>query len=177
MLPLGTVAPPFRLPDTITGNEISLNEVRSETGTVVMFICNHCPFVIHVQEEMVRIANHYLPIGVVFVAISANDVVNYPQDSPDKMKIVARENGYSFPYLYDETQEVAKAYYAACTPDFYVFDGELRLYYRGQMDGSRPKNDIPVTGEDIRSALDNLVAGQPAPLNQLPSMGCNIKWK
>ena len=177
MLPLGTVAPPFRLPDTISGNEISLNEVKSETGTVVMFICNHCPFVIHVQEEMVRIANQYLTKGVAFVAISANDVVNYPQDSPDKMKIVARENGYSFPYLYDETQEVAKAYYAACTPDFYVFDGELRLYYRGQMDGSRPKNDIPVTGEDIRSALDNLVAGQPAPLNQLPSMGCNIKWK
>ncbi len=177
MLPLGTVAPPFRLPDTISGNEISLNEVKSETGTVVMFICNHCPFVIHVQEEMVRIANQYLTKGVAFVAISANDAVNYPQDSPDKMKIVAYENGYSFPYLYDETQDVAKAYDAACTPDFYVFDGDLRLYYRGQMDGSRPKNDIPVTGEDIRSALDNLVAGQPAPLNQLPSIGCNIKWK
>lgn len=177
MLPLGTVAPPFRLPDTTSGNQVSLSDLMSKTGTVVMFICNHCPFVIHVRNEMVKIANYYQSQGIAFVAISSNDVANYPQDAPDKMRVFAQENGFSFPYLYDETQEVAKAYEAACTPDFYVFDGDLKLFYRGQMDGSRPNNGIPVTGKDLREALDNLIAGQPASMEQLPSIGCNIKWK
>ena len=177
MLPLGTIAPPFSLPDTVSGNDVSLGATKSKIGTVVMFICNHCPFVIHIQDEMVRTAKEYQAKDVAFIAISSNDVTNYPQDSPEKMKIVAQEKGYSFPYLYDESQEVAKVYEAACTPDFYVFDAGLKLYYRGRMDDSRPGNYIPVTAKDLRGALDRLINGQSPPINQLPSIGCNIKWK
>ena len=177
MLPLGTKAPDFNLPDTISGEQVSLSEVQSDIATVVMFICNHCPYVIHVNEEMVNIAKEYQELGVSFVAISSNDVENYPDDSPDKMKTHAEENGYTFPYLYDESQEVAKAYDAACTPDFYVFDKNLQLVYRGRMDASRPKTDTPVTGEDLRAALDAVLLGRPVAQLQYPSMGCNIKWK
>lgn len=177
MLPLGTVAPDFKLPDTVSGKEVSLKDLQSEIGVVVMFICNHCPFVIHVQDEISALAQDYKIKGVEFIAISANDIVNYPQDAPDKMRTVAMENGYSFPYLYNESQSVAKAYNAACTPDFFVFNKNLELYYRGQLDGARPGNNTPVTGESLREALDHLVAGQSAPTNQLPSIGCGIKWK
>lgn len=177
MLPLGTIAPDFSLPDTVTGTEVKLGGLSSETGLVVMFICNHCPYVIHVQEEMVNIANEYHNKGFSFVAISSNDVENYPQDGPAEMKKHAIDNAFSFPYLYDESQDVAKAYDAACTPDFYVFDRENRLYYRGRMDGSRPNNHQPVNGSDLRNALEHLSNGEPAPSEQLPSMGCNIKWK
>ena len=177
MLPLGTVAPNFELPDTVSGQKISLGQLDAKAGLVVMFICNHCPFVIHVQDEIVRIANEYQEKGLSFVAISSNDVDNYPQDSPHKMKKVAEEKGYSFPYLYDQSQEVAKSYDAACTPDFYLFDSNLQLYYRGQLDGSRPGNTIPVTGESLREALNFLIEDKGPPDNQLPSIGCNIKWK
>lgn len=177
MLPLGTKAPDFILPDTVSGNEISLDDIKSDKATLVMFLCNHCPYVIHVNEEIVRIVNDYKPKGVGFVGISSNDVVNYPQDGPDKMKIHAQETGYDFPYLYDESQEVAKAYDAACTPDFYIFDGDMKLAYRGRIDGSRPKNDLPLTGEDLRTALDAVLSGNPVTEKQYPSGGCNIKWK
>ena len=177
MLSLGTKAPDFRLPDVISDHPVSLAEVKGEKGTVVMFICNHCPFVIHVNEEIVRTANDYRVTGFGFVAISSNDVENYPQDGPGKMLETARVNNYSFPYLYDETQEVAKAYDAACTPDFYVFDGKLRLVYRGQLDNSRPGNSIPVNGRDLREALDNILNNNPQRKDQRPSIGCNIKWK
>lgn len=177
MLALGTVAPEFKLPDTVSGQVKSLQELKSDKATVVMFICNHCPFVKHVNEQLVALANDYQPQGVAFVAISSNDVENYPEDHPDKMKEYALELGYPFPYLYDESQGVAKAYKAACTPDFYIFDGDLKLVYRGQLDDSRPKSDIPVTGIDIRTALDDLLAGKPVSVEQRPSLGCNIKWK
>ncbi len=177
MLPLGTVAPAFNLPDTVSGQMISLAEQKSDTANVVMFICNHCPFVKYVNAQLVQLANDYQPKGVSFTAISSNDVENHPDDAPDKMKAVAESLGYSFPYLFDETQEVAKAYKAACTPDFYIFDGDLRLVYRGQLDDSRPGNDLPVTGQDIRNSLDAMLAGQPPDANQKPSIGCNIKWK
>lgn len=177
MLALGTIAPDFNLPDTVSGKMVNLEAVKSEVATVVMFLCNHCPYVIHVNPEIVRIVKDYGPKGVSFVGISSNDVENYPDDSPEKMKTTAAEVGYTFPYLYDETQEVAKAYDAACTPDIYVFDKELNLYYRGRLDGSRPKNDIPLTGKDLRAALDSLLNGEPIPERQIPSAGCNIKWK
>ena len=177
MLALGTAAPAFELPDTISGNTLTYEDIKGERGTVVMFICNHCPYVIHVNEELVRIAADYQAQGIGFVGISSNDVVKYPMDGPDKMTEHAKAAGYNFPYLFDETQEVARAYDAACTPDFYVFNADDHLYYRGRMDESRPGNDIPVTGEDMRGALDNLIAGNPEPATQYPSMGCNIKWK
>ncbi len=177
MLPLGTKAPDFRLPDTVSGKELTFADVRGERGTVVMFICNHCPYVKHVNHELVRLANDYLPKGIGFVAISSNDVENYPDDSPDKMRAQALELGYPFPYLYDETQEVARAYDAACTPDFYLFDANDRLVYRGRLDDSRPGSEVPVTGKDLRTALDALLAGRSVPEPQYPSMGCNIKWK
>jgi hypothetical protein len=142
-----------------------------------MFICNHCPFVKHVQGELVKVASDYQPKGIAFVAISANDVRSYPDDSPENMKAVAERLGYPFPYLYDESQEVARSYKAACTPDFYIFDGDLRLVYRGQLDDSRPGNRVPVTGSDLRAALDAILAGRPVDANQKPSIGCNIKWK
>ncbi len=177
MLELGTKAPAFSLPDTVSGQTISLEDIATDKATVVMFTCNHCPYVIHVNDEIVRLATDYQAKGVGFVAISSNDVENYPQDSPDKMSTLAKEVGYTFPYLYDESQEVARAYDAACTPDFYVFDGELNLYYRGRLDGSRPGNGEPLTGSDLRAAIDQVLAGEPVPEKQYPSAGCNIKWK
>lgn len=177
MMPLGTTAPDFELPDTVSGKTMSLGQIKSDIATVVMFICNHCPYVIHVEKEMAAIANEYQQKGVAFAAISANDVENYPDDSPEKMKAKAKEVGYSFPYLYDETQEVAKAYQAACTPDFYVFDKNLTCVYRGRMDESSPGNGKPVTGKELRATLDAVIAGTPVSQDQLPSMGCNIKWK
>jgi len=177
MLPLGTKAPNFVLMDTITNKPVSLKDIRGEKGTVVMFICNHCPFVKHVNEELVRLCNDYRVTGFGFVAISSNDIENYPEDSPEKMWETARKHSYSFPYLFDEHQEVAKAYDAACTPDFYLFDHELKLIYRGQLDNSRPGNGIPVNGRDLREALDNVLNNAPQRKDQKPSIGCNIKWK
>ncbi|WP_109300513.1 thioredoxin family protein [Aquimarina sp. AU474] len=177
MLALGTKAPDFTLIDTITNDPVSLKNIQGEKGTVVMFICNHCPFVIHVNEEIVRIANDYRVQGFGFVAISSNDVENYPQDGPKEMWKTARKNNYTFPYLYDETQEVAKAYDAACTPDFYLFDAELKLIYRGQLDDSRPGNGIPVNGRDLRQAVDAVLRNAKVSEEQKPSIGCNIKWK
>ena len=178
MLPLGTQAPDFTLPDTLSGRQISLRDIASPHATVVMFICNHCPYVLHVNPEIVRIVQEYGARGVAFVGISSNDAEAYPEDAPDKMRSHALETGYTFPYLYDEDQSVARAYDAACTPDFYVFDGQLRLVYRGQLDASRPKrNPVPPTGEDLRAALDAVLSGQPASVVQRPSGGCNLKWK
>ena len=177
MLPLGTEAPYFALSDTVSGKQISLDNAKGKLGTVIMFICNHCPFVIHVNSKIVDIANTYAEKGFSFIAISSNDVENYPQDSPEKMKIHAAEENYPFPYLYDETQEVAKAYDAACTPDFYVFNADLKLVYRGQLDDSRPENGIPLTGKDLKHALECLVLGKENTQLQKPSIGCNIKWK
>lgn len=177
MLPIGTAAPDFKLPDTVSGKVVSLNDISTEQGTVIMFLCNHCPYVIYVNDEIVRIAQDYQKHGIGFVAISSNDADKYPDDAPDKMTLHAQTAGYTFPYLYDEDQSVARSYDAACTPDFYVFDGERRLYYRGRLDGARPKNDLPITGADLRAALDDLLAGRTAPEKQYPSAGCNIKWK
>jgi peroxiredoxin len=173
----GTKAPDFKLMDTISDRTISLSDVQGEKGTIIFFICNHCPFVIHVNEQLVQLANDYLSKGFGFVAISSNDVKNYPQDAPELMKIHAKNVGYPFPYLYDETQEVAKAYDAACTPDLYVFDGDLRSVYHGQLDNSRPGNRIPVTGQDMRAVLDSILDGSKYIGQEKPSMGCNIKWK
>lgn len=177
MLPLGTAAPDFTLPDTVSGQDVSLADVQGEKGTLIMFLCNHCPYVIHVNEELVRIAEAYAPQGIGIVGISSNDVENYPQDGPELMTKHAKEVGYTFPYLYDESQAVAKAYDAACTPDFYVFDGAGKLAYRGRLDGSRPNSGIPLTGTDLRAALDAVLAGEPVAERQYPSAGCNIKWK
>ncbi len=177
MLPLGTVAPGFTLPNVVTGETVSLKKLQSDKATVIMFICNHCPFVRHVQKGIVKLANDYIPKGVSFIAISSNDVEAYPEDTPDKMKAVAKEKGYPFPYLYDESQDIAKAYKAACTPDFYIFDSKMKCVYRGQLDDSRPSNNIPVTGKNIREALDNILSGKPVNEDQKPSIGCNIKWK
>jgi peroxiredoxin len=177
MMALGTAAPDFTLTDTVSGKQVSLEAEKSDVATVVMFICNHCPYVKHVDQQLVAMANDYQPKGVSFIAISSNDAQQYPDDGPDQMKAVARRLGYPFPYLYDETQAVARSYDAACTPEFFVFDGDLKLTYRGQMDGSRPGNDVPVTGEDLRAALDAMLAGQAPVAAQKPSMGCSIKWK
>ncbi|MBK9255737.1 MAG: thioredoxin family protein [Saprospiraceae bacterium] len=177
MLPLGVTAPVFKLPDTVSGHELSLDDVKGEEGTVIMFLCNHCPYVIHVNAEIVRIANDYKDKGIKFVGISSNDAVKYPDDAPDKMRIVAMVLQYPFPYLYDESQEVAKAYDAACTPDFYVFDKSLKLYYRGRIDQSRPGNNLPLSGSDLRNALDSMLNNDAFPEKQYPSAGCNIKWK
>lgn len=176
-IPLGFPAPDFSLPDTVSGRQVTLADIKGTKATVVMFICNHCPYVKHINAALVQLANEYIPKGVAFVAISSNDVDRYPQDGPELMKEHALQEGYPFPYLYDETQEVAKAYFAACTPDFNVFDAELKCVYRGQFDASRPKNDLPVTGKDLRVALEALLAGQPVSEQQIPSIGCNIKWK
>jgi peroxiredoxin len=176
MLPLGTAAPDFSLPN-LDGRLMSLADVAGEKGTVVMFICNHCPFVKHVADQLATLGRDYLPRGVGVVAISSNDVSTHPADSPEQMVHEAEERGYLFPYLYDETQEVAKAYHAACTPDFYLFDADRALVYRGQLDSSRPGSDVPVTGRDLRAAIDALLAGQPPVAEQIPSLGCNIKWK
>jgi thiol-disulfide isomerase/thioredoxin len=177
MMPLRTEAPTFTLPDVVSGTTMSLEELKSDTATVVMFICNHCPYVKHVQEGLVTLANDYIPQGVSFVAINSNDAESYPEDSPERMKQEAGRYGYPFPYLYDESQDVARAYQAACTPDFYIFDGDLKLAYRGQLDGSRPNNGVPVTGHDIRAALDAILSGVAISPDQKPSIGCNIKWR
>lgn len=177
MLPLGTVAPGFSLPDTVTNRTMTLDELRSPVATVVMFICNHCPFVVHVVDGLAALADEYAARGVSFIAISSNDATAYPDDSPEHMGEFARRHGFAFPYLYDESQDVARAYQAACTPDFYVFDGSMALVYRGQMDSSRPGNGIPVSGDDLRAALDAIIAGRSVSADQRPSIGCNIKWR
>jgi peroxiredoxin len=176
MLPLGTIAPDFRLPN-IDGQMMSLGEIAKGKGLVVMFICNHCPFVKHVAPELVRLTKDYEARGIRFVGISSNDVAAYPADSPEMMKQEAAAQGYTFPYLFDETQQVAQAYRAACTPDFYIFDQDKRLVYRGQLDDSRPGNGKPLNGSDLRGALDQLLSGAELPADQRPSIGCNIKWK
>jgi peroxiredoxin len=177
MVALGSKAADFTLPDTVSGASLSLSHLRGQVGTVIMFICNHCPFVKHVNNELVKLANDYAGRGIGFIAISSNDAVAYPDDSPANMKLTAASLHYPFPYLYDESQEVARAYQAACTPDFFIYDNTLHLVYRGQLDDSRPGNGIPVTGRDMRQALDHLVNGRPIPADQKPGIGCNIKWK
>lgn len=177
MLELNTQAPDFTLP-IVTGGTLNFNNYAQKAkGTVVCFICNHCPFVKHINKQLVEIANKYIQQGISFVAISSNDVVNYPADAPDKMAEVVRVEGYPFPYLYDESQEVAKLYEAACTPDFYLFDGDQKLVYRGQFDSSRPGNGQEVTGEDLERAIVALMEGEDPVSPQIPSIGCNIKWK
>ena len=177
MIPLGTKAPDFNLLDTVSDKFVSLQNVKGEKGTVVLFICNHCPFVIHVNAQLVAMGNEYKEKGIGFVAISSNDVLKYPQDGPNEMKNHAKTEKYSFPYLYDESQEVAKDYDAACTPDFYLFDAELKLVYRGQLDDSRPGNGLPVTGKDLRLAMDCIIEDKENKNIQKPSIGCGIKWK
>lgn len=177
MIALNTKAPRFSLPDTISNKTYSLEQLKGNNATVIMFICNHCPFVVHVNPQLVKLANEYQQKGISFIAISSNDAENYPQDGPEKMKLHAKENNYTFPYLYDESQEVAKAYNAACTPDFYIFNHDLHLVYRGQLDDSRPENGIALTGNDIRNALNNILNNTPVSKLQKPSIGCNIKWK
>lgn len=177
MLELGTKAPKFSLTDTVTGNKVELKDFRGNKALLVIFICNHCPYVKNIKEGLVKYATDYLPKGVGIVAISSNDVEIYPDDSPEKMKEDAEKFGYPFPYLYDEDQEAAKAYMAACTPDFFLFDEKHELKYRGQFDSSRPGNDEPVTGKDLREATDKVLKGEPVPEKQIPSIGCNIKWK
>lgn len=177
MIPLGSIAPQFKLIDVVSEKEMSLDDLKSDVATVIMFICNHCPYVKHIQPELVRLAEKYIPEGISFIAISSNDVENYPEDSPELMRLEAKKWGYPFPYLYDETQVVAKAYDAACTPDFYIFDKDLALIYRGQLDSSRPGNGKELNGKDIRNALDDYLKGNPITENQIPSQGCNIKWK
>lgn len=177
MLPLGTKAPDFQLPDVVSGETISLSTFAGKQALLVMFICRHCPFVKHIQQELARIGQDYKNSNLGIVAISANDAVNYPDDAPDKLKEMAQQLGFSFPFCYDETQETAKAYTAACTPDFFLFDGNQELVYRGQLDGSRPGNSQPVTGQDLRSAMDAVLANSRVNPDQKPSIGCNIKWK
>ncbi len=176
MLPLGTPAPDFSLPN-IDGRTVSLADFRDAKALLVMFICNHCPFVKHVADELARLGRDYQAKGAAIVAISPNDVVAHPDDSPEKMKDEAKARGYTFPYLYDATQQVAQAYQAACTPDFFLFDASHKLAYRGQLDGSRPGNDVPVNGADLRTALDMVLAGKQVSAEQRASLGCNIKWK
>ena len=176
MLPLATPAPSFSLPNVISGQIETLAQHQGKSGTLIMFICNHCPFVIHVIDEIVNISKEY-ENNISFIAISSNDVVNYPDDSPELMKLLAKEKEFNFPYLYDESQEVAKMYDAACTPDFFLYDSEKKLVYRGQLDGSRPGNEIPVTGFDLRNAIDCLISDVENTEVQKPSIGCNIKWK
>jgi thiol-disulfide isomerase/thioredoxin len=177
MMPIGTEAPDFSLPDTVSGRSMSLGDFADAKALAVMFICNHCPYVKHLADQLAALGRDYADRGVGFVAICSNDVANYPDDRPELMAAEAKARGYTFPYLYDESQDVAQGYTAACTPDFFLFDGEKKLFYRGQLDDSRPGNDAPVTGADFRAALDALLAGESAPAEQKPSVGCNIKWK
>lgn len=176
MLPLGTVAPDFQLPNVVSGELVSLETFAGKPALLIIFLCRHCPFVKHIQAELSRLGKDYgAKAGI--VAISANDVSGYPDDSPENLKQMAQEFEYTFPVLYDASQDVAKAYTAACTPDFFLFDGDRKLVYRGQLDDSRPSNGLPVDGRDLRAALDAVLAGQPLPEEQKPSIGCNIKWK
>ncbi len=177
MLALGTQAPDFSLPDVRTGAMVSPKDFLGKRGLLVMFICAHCPYVKHIQEEIARVGKDFGPKGIAFIAVGSNDAVNYPDDGPLGLRAQAERFGFDFPYVFDETQNVAKAYRAACTPEFYLFDASQKLYYRGQLDDSRPKNTLPVTGQDLRAALDSLLTGQTAPGDQKPSIGCNIKWK
>lgn len=177
MLPLGTIAPAFSLPEPATGKTVSLADFKDAPALLIMFICNHCPFVKHIRSEVARLTRIYQAKGLATIAISANDAVNYPDDSPMKIAEEVKNADYIFPYLYDESQEVAKAYHAVCTPDFFLFDADRKLVYRGQFDSSRPGNAIPVTGTDLRAAVDALLTGQPISPEQKPSIGCNIKWK
>lgn len=174
---IGKIAPDFDLLDTVSGENRSLSDLKGKNGTVIMFICNHCPFVMYINEQLVKMANDYMQKGINFIAISSNDVGNYHQDGPQYMKRVAAKMNYPFPYLYDESQDIAKQYDAACTPDFYVFDENLKSVYHGQLDGSRPGNRIPITGKDIRNAIDKLLLNEINLETQKPSMGCGIKWK
>ncbi|MCH7689375.1 MAG: thioredoxin family protein [Planctomycetes bacterium] len=176
MLSLGTSAPDFSLPN-VDGSTVSLSDFSGKPGLLVIFMCNHCPFVIHLRDELARFATEYQEKGLAIVGISSNDVTTHPDDSPEKMAEEAKSAGYTFPYLYDENQDVAKSYQAACTPDFFLFDGDQKLVYRGQFDDSRPESGIPVTGADIRAACDAVLTAQPVSEEQKPSIGCNIKWK
>ena len=177
MLPLGTVAPEFELPDVVSGENISLANVADSKALLLMFICQHCPFVKHVQQELAKIGQDYSQQPLKIVAISANDVANYPDHSPEKLKQMAEALNFNFPLCYDQSQEVSKAYTAACTPDFFLFDANQKLAYRGQLDDSRPSTDIPVTGKDLRRAIDTVLQGKAVDFEQKPSIGCNIKWK
>jgi len=177
MIGLGTKAPNFKLTDTISENQYNFEDISGENGTVVMFICNHCPYVIHVNRQIVDLANDYIPQGLGFVAISSNDVENYPEDKPEIMKVVGKALKFPFPYLYDESQEVARAYDAACTPDFYLFDKNAQLVYRGRLDENRPSSAKEPTGEALRNAIDAMIQGKEVDPKQYPSAGCNIKWK
>lgn len=177
MIPLGTKAPDFKLLDTVTNTWMTLDELKSPVATVIMFICNHCPYVKHIQQQIVNVANQYQAKGIRFIAISSNDVNNYPADSPELMREEAVTHHYPFPYLYDETQEIAKAYHATCTPDFFVFDKSLLCVYRGRFDDATPGNDKAITGFDLSSALDSILSGQKFNTEQVASIGCNIKWK
>ena len=177
MMPLGTIAPDFSLPDSVSSGMVNLAVVRGERGTLVMFICNQCPYVKHLQAALGELGRDYQDAGIGIVAISANDIVSHPQDAPEHMKEFAARNGFTFPYLYDESQDVARAYDAACTPDFFLFDATLACVYRGQFDDSRPGNDLPISGSDLRGALDALVDGREVSGDQKPSVGCNIKWR
>ena len=177
MLALGTLAPNFKLPDVISGNMTSLDNFKEKKALLVMFICRHCPYVQHVKEEIAKIGQDYRDKDIGIIAISANDINSYPQDSPESLKEMARELNFSFPYLYDKSQEIAKAYTAACTPDFFLFDKDKKLVYRGQLDDSRPGNNLPVTGKDLKEAIDAVLQDKPVDFNQKPSVGCNIKWR
>lgn len=177
MKPLGSVAPDFKLPDTVSGKVLSLRQLHGKVATVVMFICNHCPYVKLLNRTLVEVANEFQRQGVSFIAVSSNDAVQYPDDGPEQMKITAQQLHYPFPYLYDESQEVARAYDAACTPDFFVYDKDLKLAYRGQFDDARPGNNKVVTGADLRNALQAIIDGKTVDAEQRPSIGCNIKWR
>lgn len=177
MLPLGTPAPGFSLPNVVTGASTSLSDFAGSKALLVIFLCQHCPFVIHIKSELAHLGKDYVEKGVGIVAISANDAEKYPQDDPEHLKAMAQELNLNYPLCYDETQVIARAYQAACTPDFFLFDGDFKLVYRGQLDSSRPGNDEPVTGADLRAAIDAVLAGQPVSEDQKPSIGCNIKWK
>ena len=176
MLPLGTAAPAFSLKDVVSGDALSLDKFSDKKGLLVMFICQHCPFVLHVESELSRLGQDYVSEGLGILAISANSVETHPQDSPDKLREQVKRAGFNFLYAHDETQEVAKSYTAACTPDFFLFDRDRKLVYRGQLDDSRPGNDKPVTGADLRAAIDKVLSGKTVPEDQEPSIGCNIKW-
>jgi len=177
MLELGTTAPDFSLLEPATERMVSLSDFAEAKALLVIFMCNHCPYVIHIRDQLVAMIKEFQPQGLQAVAINANDVENYPDDSPEKMVEEMKRGGYNFPYLYDETQEVAKTYMAACTPDFFLFDDSQKLVYRGQFDAARPKNDTPVTGDDMREAIQATLSNAEQPTDQIPSMGCNIKWK
>lgn len=177
MLPIGTTASDFLLPDTVSGDNLSYERVEGDRGTVILFICNHCPYVLHIRDALMSLAREYMGRGVGFAAVSSNDADSHPEDGPERMAEVAKQIDMPFPYLHDATQDMARAYRAACTPDIFVFDADRRLVYRGRFDGATPGNDVPVTGADLRTALDALLVGGMVPEDdQLPSMGCNIKW-